>query len=102
MRFAIMEISALLHSDLINDTAKKSRLQQRLHSEIIHLVEVVCTDPAINTTDFAASSQDVIGPAVYLLKLLIRQYGFPILKQVSEQHPWIMPEGLHNTDQVLA
>ena len=102
MRFAIMEVSVLLRSDLITGTAMKSRLQQRLHSEIMQLVEVVCTDPVINTTDFAASGQDVVGPAVYLLKLLVRQYGFPILRQVSEQHPWIVPEGLHNTDQVVA
>lgn len=101
MRFSIMEISDLLHSDLINDIAKKSRLQQRLQSEIMQLAEGVCTDPVINTTDFAASGEDVVGPAVYLLKLLVRQYGFPSLKQVSEQHPWTMPEGLRTTDQVI-
>ena len=67
----------------------------------MELAERVCTDRAINTTDFGASGEDVVGPAVYLLKLLVRQYGFPCLKEVSQQHQWILPEGLRSDDQVV-
>ncbi len=93
IRFAIMEVARLLHSDLTENP-------QRLTFDIIHLAEEVCTDPFINTADFAASTEDAVGPALYLLKLLVRQYGFPCLKQVSEKYQWVLPEDLRTTDQV--
>ncbi len=95
-----MEIASLFHSDYIANTGKKSSFQRQLQFQIMQLAEEVCTDPAINTTDFVDDAEGVVGPAIYLLKLLVRQYGFPCLKQVSEQHQWIVPEGLRATDQV--
>ena len=89
VRFALMEITHLLHSDT----------QQQLIFDMHH-VEELCTDRRINTVDFSASNTDIVGPAVYLVKLLVRQYGFPCLKQVCETHPWIVPEGLRTANQV--
>ena len=99
IRFAIMEVASLLHLDYDTDTARNL---QRLKFDIMHLAEKVCTDPVINTTDFVASTDDAVGPALYLLKLLVRQYGFPYLKQVFEQHRWVIPESLQTTDQVIS
>lgn len=99
IRFSIMEVANLLHSGFIDDTAKKSRPVQQVQFVIMQLAEELCVDPAINTTDFAAS--DVVGPAIYLLKLLVRQFGFPCLKHVSEHCQWIIPEDLRIADQVL-
>ena len=89
VRFALMEITHLLHSGT----------QQQLIFDM-HRVEKLCTDHHINTVDFSASNTDVVGPAMYLVKLLVRQYGFPCLKQVCEAYPWIVPEGLRTANQV--
>ena len=98
MRFSIVEIASLLHSDCIVGTVRKS---QRLQFQIMQLAQGVCTDPAINTTHFGDKAENVVGPAVYLLKLLVRQYGFPCVKQVSERYQWIVPEDLRTADQVV-
>lgn len=95
VRFALMHIASLLNS-LCNSGIGL----QPLEYELLELAKRVCMDPVINTTDFNASSIDVVGPAVYLLKLLVRQYGFSCLKSTSEQNSWVLPEGLHNTNQV--
>lgn len=67
---------------------------------LLQLAEEVCSDPEINTTDFTTSDVDIVGPAIYLIKLLVRQYGFPCLKHVFKEHKWTVPEGLLMTDQV--
>ena len=97
IRYAIAEVACLLNS---TDVGNKSLIEQQQQYELIQLAEEICTDSSINTTDFSASGEDVVGPAVYLLKLLVRRYGFPCLRKVSEQHQWIIPEGLITTDLV--
>lgn len=99
-RFAFMEIASLLHSNFVDDTIKKSHLEQQLQFEIMQLADELCGDPVINTTDFSAGVDDVMGPAIYLLKLLVRQYGYPCLRHVSTLYPWIIPKGLDSSDQV--
>ena len=88
IRFAFLEIANLLHSEREDCI------------DLFELARDVCTDPAINTSDFTVNDRDVVGPAVYLLKLLVRKYGFPCLKQVYEKFNWIIPEGLRETNQV--
>ena len=100
IRFAIMEIANLLHSNYSNDRSRKSTREKQLHYQALQLAEDLCTNPTINTSDFAASGGDVVGPAVYLIKLLVRQYGFACLKDIFKQYEWIIPEGLRTTDQV--
>lgn len=99
VRFSMMEVAEVLHNQIPSDITKPQQLAQ-LEFTLIQLTQEVCTDPAINSTDFAASDVDVVGPAVYLLKLLVRTYGFACLKEIFEQHKWIIPEGLRSTDQV--
>jgi hypothetical protein len=99
MRYAMMELATLLHSMFAVEQDRQQYLQLvRLGNQLVQISKEVCTDPAINTTNFAEG--DVIGPAVYLLKLLVRQYGFGCLKKVSAEHEWLVPEGLRTSDQV--
>ena len=93
----MMEIAHLLHSE--DTTTPKSQQQQRLEFALIRLAEEVCSDTVFNSTDFA-SGKDVVGPAVYLVKLLVRQYGFPCLDRVCQEQKWVVPEGLQTNDQV--
>lgn len=91
-----MEVAYLLHAQS-DDNRKASRNMQRLEFCLIELAEEVCTDCDINTTDF---TDDVVGPIFYLLKLLVRQYGFPCMKKISKEHLWIIPAGLQTANQV--
>ncbi len=87
-----METANLLHSQIDED------IFDPLQLDLLELAKEVCTDPVINTTDFNISGVDCVGPGIYLLKLLVRQYGFMCLKEVSVRHPWVIPEGLHTTE----
>lgn len=100
VRYAVMEIASIFHSGSIQDTVRRSTQEQQLQVHLLQQAEELCADPVVNTTDFSASDEDVVGPAVYLLKILVRQYGFPCLKQVFEQYNWVIPEGLRTIDQV--
>ncbi len=96
IRFSMTETANLLHSQIIEDNFDSLQL------DLLELAEEVCTDPVINTTDFNISAVDCVGPGIYLLKLLVRQYGFTCLKEVSVRHPWLIPEGLHMNEVSLA
>ena len=66
---------------------------------LLHAVRMVCIDPSINHIDDTGQT-DTTGPVLYLLKLIVRQFGFPCLKEVSVEHPWIMPHELMTADEV--
>ncbi len=103
VRFAIMEIAAFLHSHFSGEEKTDVLHVQQLteiERRLMELAKKVCTDHFINSTDFRTKNADMFGPGIYLLKLLARQYGFPLLKQVSEKYVWIIPEGLRTTNLV--
>ena len=67
---------------------------------LLQAVRAVCTDPTVNHIDDTGKS-DTTGPALYLLKLIVRRYGFPCLTEVSEKHPWVVPNELKSEDEVI-
>lgn len=99
-RFAMREIASLLNLSYIQGTVERSQQEHRLKLEIMQLAEELCLDSIINTVDFADGLKDVEGPALYLLKLMVRQYGYPCLKHGLVDHPWIVPKGLQLSDKV--
>lgn len=99
MRFAMMEVATLLRMLFDMEQTVQQNLQLlRLGTPLLRIAEVVCGDGNINTTDFTLG--DAVGPIVYLLRLLVRQYGFDCLRQVSNEYHWVVPEGLHRAEQV--
>lgn len=92
-RFALMEVAGILQSQLSGSNSSKT-------FSLVKLVKDVCTDQTINTTKFSSSRVDIVGPAIYLIKLLVRQFGFPSLKSISKHHQWIIPNGLRRAEQV--
>ena len=68
----------------------------QVDKDLFHIASAICTDRKVNTIGKA----DTTGPVVYLLKLLVRQFGFPCLKRVSQTHPWIVPQELKRGDDV--
>lgn len=96
-KFAITEVANFIHSQLIDEVVTR-------HSEnvsaLMERAREICSDTIVNITTVSSKSVDVTGPVVYLLKLLVRQFSFPCLKQASERYPWIVPEGLRTSNLV--
>ena len=66
---------------------------------LLHGIREVCTDTTINHFDDTGQA-DTVGPVLYLLKLLVRQNGFPCLAEVSTEHTWLVPPELRKADEV--
>ena len=93
MRFALREFGSLLYTF----SSEQEKMDQE-QLQFVQLVKDVCTDATINTTNF--SEGDIVGPAIYLIKVLVRQYGLYFLHQVVDDNQWIVPEALRSQDQV--
>ena len=67
-----------------------------LVDKLLGLAREVCVDPNINII----GQGNTVGPAVFLIKLLVRQYGLKYLYKASEAHAWVVPEQLKQTGVV--
>lgn len=65
--------------------------------ELLKAAGQMCSDREINCID-PTGKKDTVGPVVYLLKLMVRQYGMPFLKAAAEVHEWIIPAQLRSTE----
>ena len=64
--------------------------------ELIRAAGRVCSDCEVNCID-PTGRKDTVGPVIYLLKLIVRQYGMPCLKAAAEVHEWLIPIQLKST-----
>ena len=71
----------------------------QLDGDLLQIARTLCTDRKVNTIDVTGKA-DTTGPVMYLLKLLVRQFGFPCLNLVSQAHPWVVPQELKRKDDV--
>ena len=101
-KFVIMEVAKYIFSQFSRERAIVQVAERsELFISLMEQVKKVCTDTVINTTTlYGRGNLDVTGPVVYLLKLLVRQFSLPCLKQASERYPWIIPEGLRTSNLV--
>ena len=95
VRFALSVVAELLNQ---NDHPW-SHEDGVLVVQLLHQAQEVCVDPNINSVD-DTGQRDTVGPVVFLIKLLVRQYGLNCLQRASEAHTWIMPEQLKQTGEV--
>ena len=95
VRFALSIISELLNQ---NDQPW-SHEDSVLVAQLLHQAREVCMDRNINSID-DTGQRDTVGPVVFLIKLLVRQYGLNCLQRASEEHVWIVPEQLKQTGEV--
>lgn len=65
--------------------------------ELLRAARKLCSDRQINCIN-PTSRTDNVGPVVYLLKLIVRQYGMPCLKAAAEVHEWIIPTELKSDE----
>ncbi len=86
VRFAFSVLAEQLRNDRVSDT-------------IAGIARDLCMDTRLNIID-PSDRVDTTGPVLYLVKLLVRQFGFPCLKRVGQAHPWVIPEGLRKKENV--
>ena len=72
--------------------------EQRGHHfmELLRVAGEMCSDYKVNCID-PTGQKDTVGPVIYLLKLIVRQYGMPCLKAAAKAHDWLIPHELKST-----
>ena len=88
IRLALSVLAEQLKSDRVNNT-------------LLKVARDMCMDTRVNVID-PTGRVDATGPVLYLMKLIVRQFGFPCLQTVCQAQPWVIPEGLRKTDNVRA
>ena len=76
---------------ILADVLKKNECGHN-YKELLEAGAQLCLDHNVNCIDLAA--QNPTGPMVYLIKLIVRQYGMPCLKTIAETHEWTIPAEL--------
>lgn len=87
VRFSLSVVAKLFQKDVAMKPA------------FLDAVRGLCTDTTINHVNDTEQG-DKIGPVFYLLKLIVRQFGFSCLTEVSAVHSWIIPPELKGADEV--
>ena len=65
--------------------------------ELLKAAGQMCSDHEVNCID-TTDQQNTVGPVIYLLKLIVRQYGMPCLKAAAEAHEWLIPSQLKSEE----
>ena len=61
--------------------------------ELLKAAGQMCSDREVNCID-PTDQQNTVGPIIYLLKLIVRQYGMPCLRVAAQVHDWLIPAQL--------
>ena len=61
--------------------------------ELLKAAAKLCSDREVNCID-PTDQQNTVGPIIYLLKLMVRQYGMPCLRVAAQVHDWLIPAQL--------
>ena len=90
VRFALILVADTLNN-LVSGASEHSFTAQA--DNLLRLAETVCSDTTINEVE-VSDTVDAIGPNVYLLKLLVRQFGSARLLEISKACNWVLPPQL--------
>lgn len=92
IRFALSEVASIQNFLFLNKEAERPQDTQLLVARLMQQAQDVC----VRSTNLT----DLLGPAMFLLKKIVRQFGFPCLKFVTEEYEWIIPLNLRAKDEV--
>ena len=102
IRFTLSIVADLL-SKQVTGAGRTPESQYYYGAQATHLIQAakdICTDPHVNHIDITGHN-DTTGPIVYLLKLIVRQFGgTPCLQNVAEIHTWVIPPVLRREEEV--
>jgi hypothetical protein len=66
-----------------------------MKQQLVYTAHNVCCDLKVNVID-TTGSLDTTGPIVYLMRLLVRQYGMSCMEKVADVYSWVIPKELRN------
>jgi len=84
-------------ADFLNSCGNAKILSETEY-QFIDQIKLLCTNEAINKN--FDSDSIVTGPGIYLVRLLVRIYGYSDLLTVSKKFNWIIPETFSSTSEV--
>ena len=90
MRYGLSVVAEVLRRQVTVDE------EPLVAHRLMQIANKICTDRTLNEFDPSVCT----GPSVFLVKLIIRQYGIACLEKIIPNHPWVMPEILQNEGQV--
>ena len=65
-----------------------------IHPKLLKIAATLCNDTQLNSSPIA-------GPAVFLVKYIVRKHGLSILRKVEKDHPWVVPDKLRQEVSIL-
>ena len=87
-RFALGIVAEVLCTHSPSSCVEITRWQ-----DLLEVTKAIVGDVKINRAD--------AGPAVYLLKLIVRRYGLSLMTILQKQHHWLVPASLTKCNKVL-
>ena len=93
LRFSMSVIAELIHYQYSNEETE--RITYTHHSQLLlNKAKECCSDDLLNKDD--------TGPGVFLLKLLVKQYGVTFLTNLTSDATmeWVVPRSLLQSDDV--
>ena len=96
VRFALVLVADILSSQ-VSGSGEHFFTSQA--NELLTLAKTACTETRINHIDMTGTTH-TIGPNVYLLKLLVRQFGAARLMEASKTCGWVLPPQLKTENTV--
>ena len=102
VRYTLLVVADLLHEQ-VNEVGGASSVShsQSMHgataNRLLEEARQACTMEGINTIDLTGE-RNATGPVVYLLKMIVHQWGFGCLKRVLERHQWVVPVELRQDE----
>ena len=96
VRFALSVVAELLYKQCEKGSQAVGHLHTSAAEALIQVAKDCCTDDAMNEEDS--------GPAVYLVKLLVRRYGTSFLAGITADPAmeWVVPSHLKRSKEVPA
>ena len=96
IRFSLSVVADVLKQHISSKQKVTLSLQAQ---QLVSTAHNICSDSKINVIDTTGQC-DTTGPVVYLMRLLVRQYGMPCLENVAKRYSWVIPRQLTSTQEV--
>ena len=95
IRFGLSEVGNMLQRQMSTKQITCSQTKQ-----LVRMAQNICSDMTVNVID-TTGQRDTTGPIVYLMRLLVRQYGMPCLEKIADTYSWVIPKQLRTTSEVI-
>ena len=96
VRFSLVVVADILEKE---SSSKQNTHPSSQTEQLIYTAQNVCSDLRVNIID-TSGHLDTTGPVVYLMRLLVRQYGMPCLEKVANTYSWVVPQQLKSMQEV--